>query len=38
MSKTYNEIDCIVCGKTLDNLQYEMRDGKQVEVHPMGGL
>ena len=38
MSKTYNEIDCIACGKTLDNLQYEMRDGKQVEVHPMGGL
>ena len=38
MSKTYNDIDCIACGKTLDNLQYEMRDGKQVEVHPMGGL
>jgi hypothetical protein len=38
MSKAYNEIDCMVCGKTLDNLQYEMKTGKQVEVHPMGGL
>ncbi len=36
--KTYNKIHCIVCSKELDNLQYEMRDGKQVEVHPMGGL
>ncbi len=36
--KTYNKIACIVCSKELDNLQYEMRDGKQVEVHPMGGL
>lgn len=38
MSKTYNTIDCIVCSKELDNLQYEMRDGRPVEVHPMGGL
>jgi hypothetical protein len=36
--KTYNKIPCIVCSEELDNLQYEMRDGKQVEVHPMGGL
>lgn len=36
--KTENTIDCIVCGKSLDNLDYEMRNGKRVEVHPMGGL
>ncbi len=36
--KTYNKIPCIVCAKELDNLQYEMPDGKQVEVHPMNGL
>jgi hypothetical protein len=36
--KTYNKIACIGCSKELDNMQYEMRDGKQVEVHPMGGL
>jgi hypothetical protein len=38
MLKTYNTISCIVCSKELDNLQYEMQDGKQVEVHPMSGL
>jgi hypothetical protein len=36
--KTENTIGCIVCGKYLDNLDYEMRNGKRVEVHPMGGL
>ncbi len=36
--KTYDKIPCLACGKELDNLQYEMRDGKPVEVHPMGGL
>jgi len=36
--KTENTIDCIVCGKSLDNLDYEMRNGKRVEVHPMHGL
>lgn len=36
--KTYNKIRCISCSKELDNLKYEMNDGKQVEVHPMGGL
>jgi hypothetical protein len=36
--KTYNKIPCLACGKELDNLQYEMKDGKLVEVHPMDGL
>jgi hypothetical protein len=36
--KAYNKISCIVCYKELDNLQYEMQDGKTVEVHPMSGL
>lgn len=36
--KIENKIPCIVCGKELDNLEYEMRDGKTVEVHPMSGL
>jgi hypothetical protein len=36
--KEYTKINCIVCNKELDNLEYEMRDGKQVEVHPMNGL
>ena len=36
--KTDNKIHCMVCAKELDNLEYEMRDGKRVEVHPMGGL
>jgi hypothetical protein len=36
--KTENTIGCIVCSKELNNLQYEMRDGRPVEVHPMGGL
>jgi len=36
--KTENKIPCIVCSKELDNLEYEMRDNKKVEVHPMGGL
>lgn len=37
--KTENTIDCIVCGKTLDNLDYESRvTGVRVEVHPMSGL
>jgi len=36
--KNENTIDCIVCGTTLDNLDYEMQDGKRVEVHPMSGL
>jgi hypothetical protein len=38
MLKPYNKIPCIVCSEQLDNLQYEIQDGKQVEVHPMGGL
>jgi hypothetical protein len=38
MLKTHNKISCIVCSEELDNLQYEMRDGKQEEVHPMDGL
>ena len=36
--KTENKIPCIVCSKELDNLEYEMRDNKKVEVHPIGGL
>jgi len=36
--KAQSKIKCIVCKKELDNLEYEMRDGKQVEVHPMDGL
>jgi len=36
--KTESTIDCIVCGKELNNLQYEMQNGKTVEVHPMNGL
>ncbi len=37
--KTENIIGCMVCGKELDNLQYESREtGKPIEVHPMGGL
>ena len=36
--KTENKIHCLSCGKELDNLDYEMRDGKRVEVHPMNGL
>lgn len=39
MTKTENTIDCMVCGRELDNLDYESRaTGKRVEVHPMGGL
>lgn len=39
MSKIENTIGCMVCGKELNNLDYEMRStGKRVEVHPMGGL
>jgi hypothetical protein len=33
-----DKINCIACSKELNNLQYEMRDGKPVEVHPMRGL
>jgi hypothetical protein len=36
--KNYNTIKCIVCANDLENLQYEMRDGKPVEVHPINGL
>ena len=36
--KTYNKIKCIACSKELDNLDYDMKNGKRVEVHPMGGL
>lgn len=36
--KTENKIGCMVCGRELDNLDYEMSNGKRVEVHPMGGL
>ena len=36
--KTENKIHCIACSKELDNLEYEMRDSKKVEVHPMNGL
>lgn len=36
--KQENHINCIACSKTLENLDYTLRDGKSVEVHPMGGL
>ncbi len=36
--KTYNKIECLVCSKELDNMQYDGQDGKPIEVHPMGGL
>ena len=36
--KTVNKIPCIVCHKELNNLDYDMRGGKRVEVHPMNGL
>jgi hypothetical protein len=36
--KTESKIDCLACGKALDNLDYEMPNGKRVEVHPMNGL
>ena len=36
--KIDNKIPCMVCAKELDNLEYDMRDGKRVEVHPTGGL
>jgi hypothetical protein len=36
--KTHNKIPCIVCGKELDNMEYEVHDDVLVEVHPMGGL
>lgn len=36
--KTENKIPCLSCGKELDNLDYNMKDGKRVEVHPMNGL
>lgn len=32
------KIACIVCDKKLDNMEYEMRDKKPIEVHPMDGL
>lgn len=36
--KTHNTIECVVCSKELENMQYENREGNLVEVHPMGGL
>lgn len=36
--KTENKIACLSCGEELDNLDYNMQDGKRVEVHPMSGL
>jgi len=36
--KIVNKIPCIVCHKELNNLDYDMHDGKRVEVHPMDGL
>jgi hypothetical protein len=37
--KIYDKINCIACGKKLDNMQYKMSNGKPlVEVHPMNGL
>jgi hypothetical protein len=33
-----HKINCIVCSKELDNMEYEVRNGVPVEVHPMGGL
>jgi hypothetical protein len=36
--KIENKINCIVCNRELDNLEYEMNNGNQVEVHPMNGL
>jgi len=36
--KIVNKIACIVCAKELNNLDYDMKDGKKVEVHPMDGL
>lgn len=36
--KTENKIHCLSCRNELDNLDYDMEDGKRVEVHPMNGL
>jgi len=36
--KIYNKIQCIVCEKELDNLNYEDQKGVPIEVHPMDGL
>lgn len=36
--KVSNKIECISCGKELDNLSYEMLNGAVIEVHPMRGL
>lgn len=36
--KTDSKIDCIVCGKALDNWEYDTPGGDSVEVHPMSGL
>ena len=36
--KSNTTIPCIVCNESLDNLEYELRDGTMCEVHPMGGL
>lgn len=35
--ETESKINCIACGKELDNMQYEMK-GSYVEVHPFDGL
>jgi len=37
MVNTESTIDCIVCGKELNNWEYEHEDAK-TEVHPMNGL
>jgi hypothetical protein len=36
--KIENTIPCIVCKTPLDNLEYELPDRSNVEVHPMYGL
>lgn len=37
--KIETKIDCIACGKELDNIEYTTRsNGTKVEVHPMDGL
>lgn len=36
--KTENKINCLSCRNELDNLDYDIQDGKRVEVHPMNGL
>jgi hypothetical protein len=36
--KLETKINCIVCKTALENLEYEQRNGRKIEVHPMLGL